>query len=99
MDGTERGKWGDQGVGKRSGIRRWFEGGGVGCKEGKRRLELWVWGGEKLGSGGRDALWEQWDIVTEKGGKQTNTGETVIALFSSPASCVSLDTPPPHPAP
>ena len=40
MDGTERGKWGDQGVGKRSGIRRWFEGGGVGCKEGKRRLEL-----------------------------------------------------------
>lgn len=28
--------------------------------------------GEELGSGGRGAVWEQWDIVTTKGGRQTN---------------------------
>lgn len=43
MDGPECGERGDQGVeerGERQRIRRWFEGGGVGLKGGKRRLEL-----------------------------------------------------------
>lgn len=46
--------------------------------------------GDRPGSGGRDAVWEQWDVVTRKGGKTNKHGETVVALFFRPASCVSV---------
>lgn len=46
--------------------------------------------GDRPGGGGRDAVWEQWDVVTRKGGKTNKHRETVVALFFRPASCVSV---------
>lgn len=61
--------------------------GRVGLQGGGRHWELREWGGEGLGSGGGDAFREQWDTVTRKGARQTNTGDSSGFILQAGLMC------------